>query len=237
MTEQLWVSAAINLFKMVGELHRKGFQHLRICPYEYPLAWRLCIGPKSKFSTKNGAFLEHAWGEYPVYSSAQKQECFGWQEAGDYSPEGLAQLFAKRFCEVCEAGRGRDWEYAGWLTLNLSAMSAERACCLLCKPSISSRVPEDLNFLPLKSYEPRSKSPNLPSAAFIALSFQGLVEERDSLRHSLVNCRGSWRPRNSRSNDAPRARGLRTTRPRSPAQSPPPAPAGRRRSTTITMSI
>lgn len=185
MTEQLWVSAAINLFKMVGELHRKGFQHLRICPYEYPLAWRLCIGPKSKFSTKNGAFLEHAWGEYPVYSSAQKQECFGWQEAGDYSPEGLAQLFAERFCEVCEAGRGRDWEYAGWLTELIGHVSRTRLLPFV-QAEYFEPGPEDLNFLPLKSYEAEEQISEFPLPPSIALSFQGLVEERDSLRHSLV---------------------------------------------------
>lgn len=42
---------------MVSELHRMGYQNLRIMPYEYPLAWRLTIAPKRIFAIRNGAFV------------------------------------------------------------------------------------------------------------------------------------------------------------------------------------
>ena len=185
MTEQLWVSAAIGLFKMVGELHRMGFQCLRICPYEYPLAWRLCIAPRSKFSGKNGAFLQHSWDEYPLYSSSQGHKCFGWQEAGDCFPEGLAQLFAERFSGICEAGRGRDWEYAGWLSELTGHVSRTRLLPFV-QAEYFEPGPEDLNFLPLKSYEAEGHLSNFPYRLQLRLLSKDFAEERDSLRHSLA---------------------------------------------------
>jgi hypothetical protein len=46
--------------------------------------------------------------------------------------------------------------------------------------------PEDLNFLPLKSYEAAGQISEFPLPPSIAPSFRGLVEERDSLRRSLA---------------------------------------------------
>ena len=145
----------------------------------------LCIAPRSRFSTKNGAFLRHAHGEYPLYSSSQERECFGWQEAPDCSPEGLAELFAKQFPEVCEAGQGSDWEYSGWLTELVGHVSRTRLLPFV-QAEYFEPGPEDLNFLPLKSYEGEGQISEFPLPPSIAPSFRGPPEDRDSLRHSLA---------------------------------------------------
>jgi hypothetical protein len=73
MTELAWVSGGIRLLKMMVELHRRGLQRLRIFPYEYPLAWRLEIGPSSFFSTRNGAYVcGDASPEFARHSSADE---------------------------------------------------------------------------------------------------------------------------------------------------------------------
>jgi hypothetical protein len=51
--EDAWIAGGVRLIKMMVELHRRGLQLLRIFPYEYPLAWRLRIAPKSFFSSRN----------------------------------------------------------------------------------------------------------------------------------------------------------------------------------------
>ena len=74
-------------------------------------------------------------------------------------PRAWPELFAERFCEVCEAGRGRDWEYAGWLTELIGHVSRTRLLPFV-QAEYFEPGPEDLNFLPLKSYEAEGQIPN-----------------------------------------------------------------------------
>jgi hypothetical protein len=46
--------------------------------------------------------------------------------------------------------------------------------------------PEDLNFLPLKDYQTGGQISEFPLPPSIAPSFEGLVKERDTLRHKLA---------------------------------------------------
>jgi hypothetical protein len=48
------------------------------------------------------------------YTSGQGRKYFDWKDATHASPSRMADLFIKRFPEIAEAGRGSDWEYAGW---------------------------------------------------------------------------------------------------------------------------
>jgi hypothetical protein len=41
------IRSCLRVIRMVSELQRMGFQRLRIFPYEYPLAWRLCVAPRA----------------------------------------------------------------------------------------------------------------------------------------------------------------------------------------------
>lgn len=66
-----WVRRGQRIIRMVGELHRMGFQRLRITPYMHPNAWRLAIGPRECFTSRNGAvFMAGKWDEVAIYSSA-----------------------------------------------------------------------------------------------------------------------------------------------------------------------
>jgi hypothetical protein len=112
MSGTIWVTAGIRLIKMVVELHRRGYQHLRICPYEYPLAWRLEIAPNSEFSSSNGAFRPSTSSEPVRYSSASETSYFGWAHAAEFDSQRLAKEFETHFRELCEAGAGRDCDIA-----------------------------------------------------------------------------------------------------------------------------
>lgn len=102
---------------MVSELHRLGYQRLRVMPYEYPVAWRLAIGPAELFSSVNGAFIPRPEEELlATYSSASETAYFGWSDAHGDTARQLAEKFIVRFPTICEQGLGRDWTYAGWLS-------------------------------------------------------------------------------------------------------------------------
>src|SRR5690348_9278427 len=108
---------------MVSELQRMGFQRLRVFPYQYPLAWRLCVAPRAACHVRNGAYVSSAahdaFGNHDeppsrarlvTYSSASECEYFGWTDARTDSARDLANKFIQRFPAAAEAGRGRDWE-------------------------------------------------------------------------------------------------------------------------------
>jgi hypothetical protein len=106
---------------MVSDLHRLGYQRLRVMPHEYPLAWRCVIQPAHRFAAFNGALIRgDAYTaperETPWYSSSQEAQPFGWQDASSDDARALAEKFLARFPQTAAAGKGRDWPYAGWLS-------------------------------------------------------------------------------------------------------------------------
>lgn len=110
--------ASRKVLLMVGELHLRGYQHLRILPYMAPsgMAWRCAIAPASLFS-HDGLELDES-GEFGVttvsYTSAAGTEYFNWTDANHETPSGLAHLFIERFPQIAAAAKGSDWTYAGW---------------------------------------------------------------------------------------------------------------------------
>lgn len=130
---------------MVSELHRLGYQHLRFMPYEYPLAYRVCIGPRSLFSRHNGAFMPDNSG--PTYSSAMKEYYFGWEDARTDDARALAEKFIQRFPREANAGRGRDWEYAGWLAELIGELEKGDRLPLVAGESVGTK-PYSLERLP-----------------------------------------------------------------------------------------
>lgn len=122
-----WIRRSQRVVRMVSELHRYGYQRLRVIPYAHPLAWRLSVGPASgvwpsaRWSTKD---VEQGW---PTYSSASGVRYFDWLDARHDTARQLADKFILRFPAVCAAGNGRDWEYAGWLLELLGAIEAHGA--------------------------------------------------------------------------------------------------------------
>ena len=107
------------VIRMVGELHRSGFQHLRIMAYEHPLAWRLAIAPRDLFAANNGFIIPaELFGSGPmaIYSAASGNDYFDWEDARRDTARQLALKFVERFGHLAAFGEGRDWEYAGWLS-------------------------------------------------------------------------------------------------------------------------
>lgn len=101
---------------MVSDLHRRGYQRLRIAPGLSPGGehWRCSITPITNISNKHGARLvdwEHLSAHY---TSGAGAKYFDWSYAANLDPAKLALRFIEEFPLIVEAGRGSDWGYAGW---------------------------------------------------------------------------------------------------------------------------
>jgi hypothetical protein len=185
--EDAWIVGGVRLVKMMVELHRRGFQLLRIFPYEYPIAWRLKIAPKSFFSARNGAYIDPSnFGDQTIddatYSSSSGLKYFNLENVERLDAEHLAGEFTRAFPRLCEAGLGRDWEYAGWLS-ELSGHISRTKLLPFVMAEYFEPCPDDLTYLPLRNY-PRgneiTKFPLPPSSW--ETDPRGLSKERDELR-------------------------------------------------------
>ncbi|SFR96133.1 hypothetical protein [Sphingomonas jatrophae] len=113
------VRSSTRLLAMVHELHKAGYQRLRVSPGLAPsgMYWRCSI-------THAGNIAENGWslrtpgleGEVASYSSGAGDRYFGWDDAPGRSARELAVRFIQRFPALVEKGDGCDWAYAGWLT-------------------------------------------------------------------------------------------------------------------------
>ena len=107
---------ALRVLKMVHELHKRGYQKVRIAPSMAPsgMHWRCAVTHAGNVLRTHGAMLREFDREALHYSSGQGASYFGWDDAqGDTVPE-LASRFLERAPEIARAGLGRDWAYAGW---------------------------------------------------------------------------------------------------------------------------
>lgn len=137
------------IIRMVCELHRLGYQRLRIMPYFYPLAYRVAIGPAELFSSRNGAYTERLLDDiFALYTSASGNQYFEWEDATGDTARQLADKFIQRFPEVCSTGQGRDWAYAGWLAELMGVMERQEALPFVMEEYYPT-PPERLDHLPL----------------------------------------------------------------------------------------
>ncbi len=104
------------VLRMVASLHVRGYQRLRIAPGMSPSGchWRCSVTPVTNISSRHGAMMVDSDSLAAHYSSGMASEYFGWKDAVHATPGDLADLFIKRFQAIATAGRGSDWEYAGW---------------------------------------------------------------------------------------------------------------------------
>lgn len=103
------------LFELVSVLHRRGYEKLRVFPYEYPAAYRLGVLPRQYFSVHNGAWVPKNMPLMAmVHSSAAGNRAFGWLDALDDTPEQLADKYILRFPEEAGDSLGSDPAYAAW---------------------------------------------------------------------------------------------------------------------------
>lgn len=101
---------------MVHELHKRGYQRLRIMPGMSPSGahWRCNVTPVTNILRTDGAMARSFDQLSANYTSAMDNAYFGWDDAAKDTARDLADKFLSRFADIAEAGRGRDWAYAGW---------------------------------------------------------------------------------------------------------------------------
>lgn len=116
---------ARRILLMVHELHKRGYQKLRVSPGHSPSGayWRCAISPASNFFVTNGAMCYDQ--DISVhYSTADENVFFGWHDAKELKASQLADLFQKRNPEMCLSTYGLDFPYAGWYTLFMGFVDA-----------------------------------------------------------------------------------------------------------------
>jgi DNA-binding transcriptional ArsR family regulator len=101
---------------MVQELHRRGYERLRVAPGLSPsgLHWRCSIVPVGHVRRDHGAL---AVGEDEIaadYDSGQGVRFFDWADAEHDPPVALAGKFLDRFPDLARRGWGNDPDYARW---------------------------------------------------------------------------------------------------------------------------
>jgi hypothetical protein len=125
------VRRCIRVLSMIHELHKAGYQRLRVLPFLSPSGayWRAWITSSDNVAADGFTLIdwdpEDRGQVVAKYTSGQEAGYFGWTDAAAMSARQLAQRFVERFPSICERSVGLDWAYAGWLTDVLG--HAERA--------------------------------------------------------------------------------------------------------------
>jgi hypothetical protein len=125
------IRRAVRVLAMVGELHKRGYQRLRVMPYMSPSGcyWRCEISTASVFYRNHGA-LFNDWAmsddEVARYTSGQDNHYFDWNDAEQDDARSLADKFLRLFDKLAESGKGWDYPYAGWYQRLLGLAEAGR---------------------------------------------------------------------------------------------------------------
>jgi hypothetical protein len=105
---------------MVHELHKAGYQRVRISPGMAPsgMYWRCNITFAANMEDDGYRIREFddERGLVASYSSANGSNYFGWKDGNALNSRQMARRFIERFPIIAKEGAGRDWPYAGWLT-------------------------------------------------------------------------------------------------------------------------
>lgn len=105
---------------MVGALHARGFQRLRIFPYADEMWWRCELAPGALLNDENGAYTgtEMSYiqrGLVARISTSDGRHPFGWTEdISAIAISKLSDMFLERFPAIASPSQGSDWAYAGW---------------------------------------------------------------------------------------------------------------------------
>jgi hypothetical protein len=118
-----YVRRSTRLLAMVGELHKRGYQRLRVMPYIGSTGhWRCSIAPVLLFYRNQGAIhLEPEGGAdaqevamVARHTGAAGNHYFDWEDAGADTARSLADKFIDRFPLLSMNSQGWDYPYAGW---------------------------------------------------------------------------------------------------------------------------
>ena len=142
---------ALRVLRLVHELHKQGYQLLRIAPGMAPSGcyWRCAITPKSNILRSHGAMLSNEERFVAHYSSGQDNEYFGWTDATHDDVKQLTAKFKERFAVIVEASRADDWVYVGWYVRMLGYAEREQFPVAYA----DSYSDPDPRFLPLWGFE------------------------------------------------------------------------------------
>lgn len=114
------IRRANRVLRMVLELHKRGYQRIRVMPGMSPSGgyWRCHISHIGNFLRSHGARIPSEvlsnCSEIAHYSSSSGNEYFGWEDAKKDTAADLADKFIDRFPKIAKLGYGRDWPYVGW---------------------------------------------------------------------------------------------------------------------------
>lgn len=108
------IRRALRVLSMVHELHKAGYQRLRVCAgYTLDLQhWRCHVGPAAHFHRDGWTPGDSA--SLLLYSTALDHEYFGWTDAANDDARRLAAKFLDRHPDLAKRAAGEDWAYAGW---------------------------------------------------------------------------------------------------------------------------
>jgi hypothetical protein len=113
-----FMSNTRKVLAMVLELHRMGYQRLRVAPGLTRLGesggyWQCDVTPASNVLKRHGARSAER-GKFVRYGGGEGTGFVGWTDLADDSPRQLAEKFVARFADLAAAGRGPDKPYADW---------------------------------------------------------------------------------------------------------------------------
>lgn len=114
------VRHATRVIAMVHELHKAGYQRIRMLPYLAPSGcyWRCAITFADNIADDGFNIVDEDYDRRLVapYTTGDENRYFGWNGAATMSARELAARFIQEFPLIAERGAGRDWMYAGWVT-------------------------------------------------------------------------------------------------------------------------
>ncbi len=104
------------LLAMVHELHKVGYQQLRICAGRSVdcETWLCHLLPAQ--DVRDDGWMPRTLQRSLLYTSANGAAYFGWTDAANDDARTLAAKFLDRCPDLAAASAGTDWAYAGWLT-------------------------------------------------------------------------------------------------------------------------
>ena len=114
---------AVRVLATIGELHKRGYQRLRVMPFMSPSGAACDVGSaQANFFTEITA-LFFAKQRLPMMNRKREQLSRATRQGRNLTSGGrtpkrtmpvLADKFLKRFCAVAQSGQGWDYPYAGW---------------------------------------------------------------------------------------------------------------------------
>ncbi|MDE3010990.1 MAG: hypothetical protein KGI67_08895 [Pseudomonadota bacterium] len=124
---------------MVHELHKVGYQRLRISPFAQGISdWGCAVTDARNVHADGHSLIKRDAVLAPVCCSSKGHCYFDWHDAAGFGARQLAELFLERYPLVAERGHGQDWTYAGWLSAVLGV--AEHGRLPVMYPSADARL-------------------------------------------------------------------------------------------------